>query len=198
MREIRTRFPGILSEAPAGGDLPQAAVLVPLFEDERGRTRLVLTKRPLTMPTHAGHLAFPGGRPEEGDAGPVETALREAAEEVGIDPAQVEVVGYLPAIHTVEFSLMVVPVVGLLEGVPDLTPSPREVDKVLLPEVDGFFNDESWRFELWRGRKIWFFDIDGEVLWGATAHMVRQLVGLEPPVTRMPPPELIAELGTDQ
>ncbi len=82
-----------------------AAVLAPLFEDDGGMIRVVLTKRPNTMPTHAGHIAFPGGRPEPGDDGPIGTAMREATEEVGIDPEQVEVLGFLPAIDTVEFSL---------------------------------------------------------------------------------------------
>ena len=167
-------------------------MLVPLYADDDGVTRLILTKRPMTMPTHAGHLAFPGGRPDDGDGGPVGTALREAEEEVGLDPATVEVVGFLPAIHTVEYSLMVVPVVGWIEGVPKLVPSPREVDKVLQPPVEVLMDEEGWRFETWRDHKIWFFDIEGEVLWGATAHMVRQLVGLEPPVTRMPPGELLS------
>lgn len=191
MKEFRDRFSGLQPAPPEPGGVPQAAVLIALFDDPEGRTRVVLTKRPLTMPTHAGHLAFPGGRPDEGDGGPVETALREAHEEVGIDPASVEVIGFLPAIHTVEYTLMVVPVVGMLSGIPELRPSPREVDKVLVPEVDRFAVEDGWRFELWRGRKIWFFDVDGEVLWGATAHMMRQLVGLEPPVTRLPPREFI-------
>ena len=191
MKELFGRFPGIQSKPPPPGEIPQAAVLVPLYEDLDGVTRVILTKRPLTMPTHAGHLAFPGGRPDDGDGGPVGTALREAEEEVGLDPATVEVLGFLPAIHTIEYSLMVVPVVGWIEGVPELRPSPREVDKVLEPPVDLLAGEDGWRFEMWREHKVWFFDIEGEVLWGATAHMVRQLVGLEPPVTRMPPRDLI-------
>jgi 8-oxo-dGTP pyrophosphatase MutT (NUDIX family) len=191
VNELLGRFPGIQSKPPPPGEIPQAAVLVPLYEDLDGVTRVILTKRPLTMPTHAGHLAFPGGRPDEGDGGPVGTALREAEEEVGLDPASVEVLGFLPAIHTIEYSLMVVPVVGWIEGVPELRPSPREVDKVLEPPVDLLAGEDGWRFEMWREHKVWFFDIEGEVLWGATAHMVRQLMGLEPPVTRMPPRDLI-------
>lgn len=120
--------------------------------------------------------------------------MREAEEEVGLDPASVEVLGFLPAIHTIEYSLLVVPVVGWIDSVPELRPSPREVDKVLEPPLDGFSNEAGWRFETWRDHKVWFFDVDGEVLWGATAHMVRQLVGLEPPVTRLPPPDLIPNL----
>jgi 8-oxo-dGTP pyrophosphatase MutT (NUDIX family) len=191
VNDILKRFPGVRSELPPPSNTPQAAVLVPLYDDRGGVTRVILTKRPLTMPTHAGHLAFPGGRPDDGDGGPVGTALREAEEEVGLDPATVEVVGFLPAIHTIQYALMVVPVVGWIEGVPKLQPSPREVDKVLEPPVGIFAEEGRWRFEMWREHKVWFFDIEGEVLWGATAHMVRQLVGLEPPVTRLPPRDLI-------
>ena len=180
MREAWQRFPGIQTEPPPSGELPQAAVLVPLYEDGNGINRLILTKRPMTMPTHAGHLAFPGGRPDDGDGGPVGTALREAEEEVGIDPAWVTVLGFLPAIHTFEYSLMVVPVVGWMTAVPKLRPSSREVDKVLEPAVEIFTEEGNWRFEVWHEHKVWFFDLEGEVLWGATARMVRQLVGLEP------------------
>ncbi len=155
-----------------------AAVLAPLFEDSEGDVRVVLTKRPETMPTHAGHLAFPGGRPDPGDDGPVSTALREAHEEVGIEPSAVEVLGFLPAVDTVSFSLMVVPVVGRLVTEPVLVASPREVDKILLPRLVDLANDTGWRWEEWRGRKVWFYEIDGEVLWGATAWMTRTMLGL--------------------
>lgn len=169
----------IVSDEPPAGDLPRAAVLAPLFDDEAGRMRVVLTKRPDTMPTHAGHIAFPGGRPDAGDRGPVDTALREAEEEVGIRPGQVEVLGFLPPIHTVEYSLLVVPVVGRIREVPELRPSPREVAAVFTPPADELADPARWRYEIWNGRRVWFYDLEGEVLWGATAAMVRGLFGLE-------------------
>ena len=178
VRGMWDRLPGIQSDEPAGTGTDRAAVLVPLYADELGDVRVVLTKRPMTMPTHAGHIAFPGGRPDPDDGGPVGTALREAEEEVGISPDSVELMGFLPTIHTVEFTLFVVPVVGRLPGVPELRPSPREVEKVLLPRVEDLADDSAWRFELWQGRKVWFYDLEGEILWGATAKMVRDLVGL--------------------
>lgn len=155
-----------------------AAVLAPLYIDAHGDMRVVLTKRPDTMPTHAGHLAFPGGRPDPGDDGPVSTALREAHEEVGITPESVEVLGFLPSVDTVSFSLMVVPVVGRLAIEPVLVPSPREVDRILLPRVADLADEAGWRWEDWRGRKVWFYEIEGEVLWGATAWMTRTMLGL--------------------
>lgn len=170
----------IVTEEPPGGDTPRAAVLAALFDDEDGRVRIILTKRPDTMPTHAGHLAFPGGRPHPEDRGPVDTALREAHEEVGIEPETVEVLGFLPPIHTVEFTLLVVPVVGRLPGIPVLRPSPREVAKVFTPALADLADDDQWSFEIWRGRRVWFYEIDDDdVLWGATAAMTRRLVGLE-------------------
>lgn len=165
-------------EPPPASEVPLAAVLAALYP-EGDDARLILTKRPLTMPTHAGHLAFPGGRPDPGDGGPVDTALREAHEEVGLDPSAVEVLGFLPQVHTVEFSLMVVPVVGRLANIPDLVASEREVDKIITPLVSELLDEERWRFERWNGRKVWFYDIDGETLWGATAWMTRSLLGLE-------------------
>ena len=122
-----------VDDYPEPGDKPMAAVLAPLFEDGDGEVRVVLTKRPDTMPTHAGHIAFPGGRPDPGDDGPVGTALREAHEEVGIEPSQVEVLGFLPPIDTVEFNLLVVPVVGRVSTPLGLIPSEREVAKVYTP-----------------------------------------------------------------
>ncbi|MEX2279898.1 MAG: CoA pyrophosphatase [Acidimicrobiia bacterium] len=166
------------SEPPPSSGLPMAAVLAPLYTDANGDIRLVLTKRPDTMPTHAGHLAFPGGRPDPGDDGPVSTALREAHEEVGIVPASVEVLGFLPAVDTVSFSLMVVPVVGRLASEPDLVPSPREVDRILLPRIADLADEAGWHSEDWSGRKVWFYEIEGETLWGATAWMTRTLLGL--------------------
>ena len=170
--------PPTLSPKPPPDDgIPRAAVLAALFDDG-DVTRLVLTKRPMHMPTHAGDLAFPGGKPHPGET-PLATALREAEEEVGISPDTVEVLGYLREIHTVSYSKMVVPVVGRLSEVPILVPDPNEVDLVLTPPLDAFRDESAWRTEEWDGRQLHFFDIDGEVLWGATAHLVRQLVGLD-------------------
>ena len=165
-------------EPPTDGQ-PRAAVLVPLYEDSQGAVRVVLTKRPDTMPTHAGHLAFPGGRPHSDDRNAVDTALREAEEEVGIPPGNVTVLGFLEPIHTVEFPLLVVPEVGRIDPVPELKPSAREVAMVLEPTLERFTDPAAWRSEIWAGRTLWFSELEGEILWGATAMMMRRLLGLE-------------------
>ena len=166
----------LVPEPPPDGVRQRAAVLAPLYQDGE-EVRTVLIRRPVHMPTHGGDLAFPGGKPEPGES-PLDTALREAREEVGIDPDDVEVLGYLPAIHTVTYPRMVVPVVGRLSSVPDLVPDPNEVDRILTPSVSSLRAESRWRVEDWNGRPVYFFEIDGDVLWGATARMVRSLLGL--------------------
>ena len=156
-----------------------AAVLAPLFEDELGEVRVVLTKRPDTMPTHAGHISFPGGRPDPGDRGPVETAIREAREEVGIDEHQVEVLGFLAPIDTVEFTLLVVPVVARIATPLGLVPSEREVAKIYTPLLADLADESNWWHLPWNGWKVWYYDLEGDTLWGATARMVRQMLGLD-------------------
>lgn len=169
----------LLEDYPAPGDRPMAAVLAPLYEDETGDIRVVLTKRPDTMPTHAGHIAFPGGRPDPRDDGPVGTALREAREEVGIDEEQVDVLGFLPPIDTVEFTLLVVPVVGRISTPLGLVRSEREVDRIYTPRLGDLAEPDNWWHVPWNGWNVWYYDLEGDTLWGATARMVRQLVGLD-------------------
>lgn len=169
----------LIDTLPEPGAKPQAAVLIPVYEDDAGELRMILTKRPDTMPTHAGHIAFPGGRPHPEDDGPVATALREAHEEVGIDESQVEVIGFLDPIDTVEFTLMVVPVVGRVSTPLNLVRSEREVARIHHPRLSDLADPAQWAYVPWQQWKAWYFDLDGDTLWGATAHMVRSLLGLE-------------------
>lgn len=170
----------LLPELPNADGKPKAAVLVPLFEDEDQDLRVLLIKRPDTMPTHAGHIAFPGGRPDPGDRDPIHTALREAHEEVGLPEESVEILGFLPVIDTVEFPILVHPIVGLFDREVPLQPSPREVIRLHTPRLSDLAEPDRWVFEVWRDHRVWFFDLDGDMLWGATARMVRGLVGLDP------------------
>ncbi len=166
------------ADEPELGGAPLAAVLAALYEDEAGEVRVVLTKRPETMPTHAGHISFPGGRTHPSDRGPVDTALREAHEEVGIEPDSVEVLGFLPAIDTVEFRPMVVPVVGRLAPPVLLIPSEREVAKIYTPLLSDLADEDRWWSIPWNDHEVWYYDLGGDTLWGATGRMVRSLVGL--------------------
>jgi 8-oxo-dGTP pyrophosphatase MutT (NUDIX family) len=168
----------VIDEVPLQGKGTMAAVLAALYEDDDGVVRIVLTKRPDTMPTHAGHISFPGGRAHPEDSGPIDTALREAHEEVGIERDQVEILGYLPPIDTVEYRPWVVPVVGRVASPLVLVPSEREVARIHTPRIEDLADEERWWHVPWNGRQVWYYDLDGDTLWGATAHMVRSLLGL--------------------
>jgi len=73
----------------------------------------------------------------------------------------------------------VVPVVGRLPRSPVITPDPREVVRIFTPTIDELSDDSGWTAEVWQERRVWFFEIEGDVLWGATAWMTRRLLGLE-------------------
>jgi 8-oxo-dGTP pyrophosphatase MutT (NUDIX family) len=165
------------------GHTRPAAVLMPIFEAD-GEARLVLTKRPETMPSHQGEIAFPGGKLEPNtDADLRAAALREAHEEVGIEPASVEIVGELDHLVTVSARFALAPFVGLLAAPPVLVPHPREVaavfdvalDELLAPDV---FREERWDVpdDMLVGagpdRAIHFFELPGETVWGATARIL--------------------------
>lgn len=154
----------------------RAAVLVPLYE-EGGRLRLVLTRRPDDMRTHAGDVVFPGGMIDPEDDGPVATALREAWEEVGIPPERAEVLGGLSPATTRSAQMVIVPVVARVRRPRVLLPEPGEVEAIIEPAVDELLDDSAWRAETWGGHLLWFYEFPEGILWGATARMVRELLG---------------------
>jgi 8-oxo-dGTP pyrophosphatase MutT (NUDIX family) len=191
LAEVRDRLaalpPPHRSPVTVPGSQP-AAVLVPLHEVD-GAVRVILTKRPDTMPSHRGEIAFPGGRFQPGtDTEIAEAALRETEEEIGVPASEIEVAAELDTLATVASRFSVTPFVGLLRPDPVLVPDPREVVKVLDVPLSELLDDAVFREERWeltgpvpagwgpgRDRVIHFFELDGETVWGATA---RILVGL--------------------
>ncbi|NOX83528.1 MAG: CoA pyrophosphatase [Alphaproteobacteria bacterium] len=111
-----------------------AAVLVPIINRPEGAT-ILLTVRSSDMPSHAGQISFPGGKVEPGDASRVETALREAHEEVNIEPGSVEVIGQL-GVHEGGLGFSVTPVVGIVHPQTDIRACPREVHEVFEVPLD--------------------------------------------------------------
>jgi 8-oxo-dGTP pyrophosphatase MutT (NUDIX family) len=174
------------------GDADQirrAAVLVALFE-ETGVARVVLTVRSDRLSTHRGEAAFPGGRLEP-DEDVVRGALREAHEEVALDPDSVTVVAALTPMPTVASNTVMTPVVATLPARPALVASPAEVVRVFdvsLDELvaDGVFHEELWSVPGRPGANgipgeefpVWFFDVAGETVWGATARTLVELLCL--------------------
>lgn len=166
----------------------RSAVLVALFE-EGGETHVVLTRRSFELRHHRGEIALPGGRSDAGET-PIDTALREAHEEVGLDPLTVETVGWLSPIVTFASGSAIWPVVGLLPGRPQLAADPVEVDRVFTTSLsellaDGAFVEERWRRDERRPGSdvdgyfpIHFYRVPGDVIWGATARVLTELLCL--------------------
>lgn len=176
---IPPRRAGRPSPVAAQGASP-SAVLIPLYE-AGGELHVVLTRRAWSLRTHRGEVSFPGGRADPGEDS-LTTALREAQEEVNLDPSLVEPLGELDHLTTVTRRAYIVPVVGLLSEEPELVPNPDEVAAVLhvpLSELlePGVFREERWGTpEL--NRPVYFFDLYGDTVWGATAALLRQLLAL--------------------
>ena len=157
-------------------DVQAAAVLVPLFE-AGGETRVILTRRPDTMPSHRGDVAFPGGKVQAGlDETRRDAALREAEEEIGLPPAAVEVVAELDTISTVTSRFLVAPFVGVVKGPLDVRADPREVERVFDVALSELMADGVHRVEHWGTgvltRDVHIFELEDETVWGLTARIL--------------------------
>lgn len=149
-----------------------AAVLVPLIW-ESDEWHLLFTRRTEHVESHKGQVSFPGGACDEGETTPEETALREANEEVGIDPHDVRVLGRLVNMITVT-SFRVTPVVGIIKWPTVLRVGQNEVERVFTIPLNWLADKRNrWEFTmLGRSRSlIAYHPYDGELLWGATARM---------------------------
>jgi 8-oxo-dGTP pyrophosphatase MutT (NUDIX family) len=154
-----------------------AAVLAVLVGDEE--PELVFTERAAMLSRHAGEMSFPGGLQDPGDADLRSTALRETAEELGVDVPATAVLGALPAIHTSVSGILVTPFVAIVASLPPLTVSDAEIARVVrvpLRELAAIEEQRVLREEngmTWRG--WWYVDGDTTV-WGATGFMVHALL----------------------
>jgi 8-oxo-dGTP pyrophosphatase MutT (NUDIX family) len=164
--------------APASPGKRQAAVLI-LVDPEQSHLPVLFVQRADHLRQHAGQIAFPGGATEPDDEDSVATALREAAEEIGVDTANVEVLGLLPPRLTAVSDLWLTPVVGLQRqpfevrgdgfevagwfrvGLADLLTAPHEVRDL---EHEGLI------------RSVHFYDVGGRTIWGVTAAILHDLL----------------------
>ncbi len=179
--DLNESFPGF---GEPGFPLKPAAVLVGVIE-RAGALSVVLTQRPDHMSSHAGQVAFPGGKVDPTDASPLAAALREAEEEIGLLPKHAEPLGYLDTYQT-GTGYRILPVVALIDAAFEARPNPQEVADVFEVPLAFLIDRRNHKVEEaeWRGRLRRYYDIryHERRIWGVTAGMVRNLSErLDPP-----------------
>lgn len=158
------------------GAAQQGAVLLLLFE-RKEQLRFVLTRRREDLPSHAGQISLPGGRREDGES-LQETALREAHEEVGIEPQAVTMLGRLAPLYIAPSDFEVFPFVGWYDETPDFVPQLSEVAEIIEVPLAQILDDALRREEVWERQgdsmHVPYYQINGHKVWGATAMMLSE------------------------
>jgi 8-oxo-dGTP pyrophosphatase MutT (NUDIX family) len=165
--------------AEAGDDrIPAAVLLLVFYRDQE--PYLVFAKKTETVPHHKGQFSFPGGLVETLDGSRVETALREAREEIGLDPEAVEVLGILDDLLTATTRFVITPVIGLCAAPPALHPDGREIERVLEVSLRHLRDPAAFREEQWERdgatHPVAFFTCGDDVIWGATARILEEFL----------------------
>jgi 8-oxo-dGTP pyrophosphatase MutT (NUDIX family) len=164
------------------GQTKESAVLLLFYQDE-DQIKLPLILRPVYAGVHSGQIGLPGGRTEKADADFYQTALREAKEEIGINPAEVTVIGHLSDLFVFASNHMVHPVVGYMKYKPAFLLDPREVDQLIEVPLSTLLDNSirgitnvvvSGNIEI----SAPYFGVDGHTAWGATAMMLSELVSI--------------------
>ena len=150
-----------------------------VLHDGADGPEVLLTRRSWELRHHRGEVSFPGGRMDPGET-PLATALREANEEVGLDPDAVEVHGELEHLNTVVSRSYIVPKVATIDHRPELTAQEAEVERIMWVPLAELTRPDTYRTEVWGRdgveRVLHFFHLDDETVWGATAHMLVDLL----------------------
>lgn len=185
---IAAAEPSLAQTPPTFPDSRPSAVLIALVDGDRG-AEVLLTKRSPDLRNHAGEISFPGGRIDPGET-TADAALREAHEEVGLARADASVIGRLSPLSTVVSRSYIMPIVATLQHRPTLVPHDAEVARILWVPLAELAEPSTYREEHWGtpplDRRMHFFDLDDETIWGATAHVLRELLDVVygPPATR--------------
>ena len=153
------------------------SVLILLYE-EKGKVMFPLTKRPEYMGTHGGQISLPGGK-TEGAETRIETALREAEEEIGISASKVNVLGSLTEFFVIPSNFLITPIIGYLNEAPDFKPDSKEVKKIIYTSVDDLLRDDAVHTKEIMAANMFpmsapHFEIENEIVWGATAMMLNE------------------------
>ncbi len=162
------------------GPLVRAAVLVPLVE--RGGPHVIFAKRTDRVGTHRGQISFPGGTIDPADRSPLDAALRESEEEVGLPRAAVEPLGALDDTETFATQFVITPWVGVVREPVVWRPDGEEIEEVIEVPFASLVERANFRVEHWERdgvvRPVYFYDWGGEVIWGATARIVKHYLDL--------------------
>ena len=157
----------------------EAAVLVSFLHRE-DQSRLILTRRTLSLSNHKGQIAFPGGKIDKEDLSPSHAAIREANEEIGINQAQIKVLGKLPLYQTVT-GYNITPIVGELSPPFIFKKAEDEVDEIFELPVEFMMDVKNFKREsvIYQGerREFWALPFNDYYIWGATAAILRELAG---------------------
>lgn len=183
-RDLRSEQEGTASQTLEAGhrpDLVAAAVLVPLHMVE-SELSAIFTRRRAELAHHPGEISFPGGVKDASDHDLVAAALREFEEELGVSPQLVEIVGELEPTPTVATDFLIYPFVGVITGVVEFVRSDLEVAEILdisLQTLRSNYKSESIVVN-GRQREVDVYNVDGQVIWGATARIVSDLLSRVP------------------
>jgi len=179
--QLERSLSNLESKAETEWDATPAAVLIPLYQDD-GDWNLLFTRRTDSVDTHAGQVSFPGGQIEDSDVSIVATALREAQEEIGLKPEDVETLGKLNPLFTVT-QFLVTPVVGVIPWPYPVQTSPAEVARTFGVPIRWLADPNNLevkeREPLVPGRSIrvyYFKEFEGETIWGVTARITLNLL----------------------
>jgi 8-oxo-dGTP pyrophosphatase MutT (NUDIX family) len=175
-----TRLPFVIPGDPTG--VPASVLLALAPVEGTDDLELVLVQRPDHLRHHAGQVGLPGGAVEPEDADGVAAALREAHEEVGLDPAAVEVIGRLDRVVTPTTGFVLTPFVGVLGRRPVLRAGPAEVEEAFDVPLSVLLDPAVFREERWDrpvpDRPVYFFELERDTVWGVTARILYRLLQL--------------------
>jgi 8-oxo-dGTP pyrophosphatase MutT (NUDIX family) len=156
----------------------ESAILVPLYL-KNGELHILFTKRSFDVAHHKGQISFPGGARSEEDNSPMDTALRESWEEVGIEPSCVEIIGELDDVLTATSNYLIHPYVGLIPYPYKFIVNPNEILELIEVPLKNLMDKANFKEERdaddW-GSVTYFYKYKGKVIWGATAIILKQLV----------------------
>lgn len=168
---------------PVPPDNAKVACVLNLLHFSEGAWRTVLIERTVNpQDRHSGQISFPGGRYEESDGALENVALREAEEEIGVPASRIRILGRLTDLYIPVSNFVVHPFVGLLDGEPEFEPQPGEVAAILTPDIQHFTRSETRKttdLTIGNGatiRNVPYFDVEGRVVWGATAMILSEFL----------------------